>query len=264
VKPKARTPLVELLVALAHMLALAGVLRALEPIVGQNPFALPIAGAIAAELIAANVGVTWGELDGKPASLGDLVRAAGRGALPVVAAVAIVVLVARLAGVAEVDAGHPSATHVFALVRAVALGARDELLFRGIPLAAAERAKIPRAVAIAFGVLAGGASLLFVPSVTPVAIALEICSGLAFALLWRYGTVAGVAAHATWALLIGAGLHGTFLEIAWTRGALAVGPHADGPPAVIGGAALLACAFAAVTWSRRTARCDSTDPPAAP
>ncbi len=247
------------------MLALAAILQILERVVGQNPFALPIAGAIAAELVAANVGVTWGVLDGKPASLGDLARAAGRGALPVIAAVAIVVLVARVAGLAEVDAGHPSATLVFALLRAVALGARDELLFRGIPLAAAERAKIPRSAAIAFGVLAGGASLALVPSVTPVAIALELCTGLAFALLWRFGTVAGVAAHATWALLIGAGLHGTLLEIAWTRGALAVGPHADGAPAVLGGAALLACAFAAFAWSRRAmpARSDSTDSPAA-
>jgi hypothetical protein len=246
------------------MLALAAVLRGLEAIVGQNPFALPIAGAIAAELIAAQVGVTWSNLDGKPAALGDLARASAKGAAPIAIAVVLVVGVGRAFGIAEVDAGHPSATLLFAAVRAVAIGARDELLFRGIPLAAAERAKVPRTAAITFGVLAGVASLAWMPSVTPAAIALEACSGLAFALLWRWGTVSAVAAHAAWALLIGAGLHGSVIEVSWSRGALAIGAHAEGPPAAIAAVAILVATIGWVVAARRRGmRADPADRPAA-
>ena len=259
-----RTPIVELVAGLGHLLALAGVLQLLEIVVGQNPLALPLGGAIAAELIAAHAGVTWSDVSDEATALfGELARAAAKGALPVALAVTVVVIVARAAGLAEIDAGHPSATVVIAVLRAVCIGARDELLFRGIPLAAAARARLPRSAAIAFGVLAGGASLALLPSVTPAAIALEIAAGLAFALLWRFGTIAGVAAHATWVLLVGSALHGSMLDVVRTRGALTVGAHADGLPAALGGAALLVSTFAMLRWARRRARSDRAIPPAA-
>lgn len=239
-----RAPLVELAIGGVYLIGIGAALTLIERALGSSPLAFAIAGAVIAEVVATRAGVRW--KDGLASTkLVDLARAAGQGAAPIAVACALVVVVARVLGVADVAAGAPTTALVFALLRAVAVGVRDELFYRGLPLAAVERAGAPRAAAIAFGALAGAAPLALAPGATPAALALEVTAGLAFALLWSWGPVAAVAAHATWALLIGAGLHGALLDVAFTDGALTSGPHASGAPALIAiGALAVVSAYA--------------------
>ncbi len=106
----------------------------------------------------------------------------------------------------QVEAGVPlSAALAFAVARAAAMAVRDELLFRGIPLAAATRAGVPAPVARVFAALLSGASLVLLPGVTPAAIALAVASGWLFASLWERdrGAWAAFGAHGAWLLVTG-------------------------------------------------------------
>jgi uncharacterized protein len=243
-------PLVELGLGAAWLVGLAAAVQILDQIIGPANLGAAIFGAMGVDIAAARAGVRWDE-DTLP--LDAPRRAAARVAVGAAVAVGVAGLAIAVAGAFhwfQVEGTVPvSAALAFALARAAAVSVRDELLFRGIPLAAAARAGIPAPVARVFAALVSGASLVLVPGVTAGAIALAVASGWLFASLWSRdrGAWAAVGAHAAWMLVTGSVMHGGALEVTWTTGELTVGASAAGPPAWTA-ALLLVAAGVGVRW----------------
>jgi uncharacterized protein len=239
------SPLIELGLGAAWLVGISAALQVLDAVLGPANLGVAIFGALGTDLAAGRAGVRWD----RDAKAGDDPRIPAR-RLAAGAGVALAVGVAAV-GIAgalrwfHVEATpSPSAALAFAVARAAAISVRDELLFRGIPLAAAARAGVPAPIARGFSALVSGAALVLVPGVTPAALALAIASGWLFASLWERdrGAWAAVGAHAAWALLLGSVIHGGVLDLAWTTGELTVGASAAGAPAWIASVALLAAA----------------------
>jgi hypothetical protein len=177
------------------------------------------------------------------------------GAAIAVGAALVAVALSAMLGWFHIE-GPPqvSAALVFALLRVVATAVRDELLFRGIPLAASRRAGVPEPVARAFAALVSGAALVFVPGVSAGALALAVASGWLFAALWERdrGAWAAIGAHAVWALIVGSALHGGVVDAVWNHGELAVGIGASGAPAWVASAVLVlfAALLRKLPWPR--------------
>jgi len=256
-----RGALVELALAGAWIVGLGAGLQVLEQLLGPANLGGAIFGALAVDLATGRVGVRW-DWD-EPAPVGDaappssaragMVRGAkglalGLGLGALVAAICVAAGWAHLGPVAK-----PGLALAFAVARAAALAVRDELLFRGLPFAAASRAGIPPVWARAFGALAGGAAVLLVPGAGPAAVLLGVSSGLLFATLWERdgGAWMAVGAHTGWRLLVGSLLHGGLMDLDWHHGELAVGATASGGPAWL---AIGTLAAAAVAIRRRTLR----------
>jgi hypothetical protein len=238
-------PLVELGIGAAWLVGLAAALQLLDQVLGPANLGAAIFGALGTDVAAGRAGVRWDrsivELD------------APRAAVRRVAAGAGVALAAGALAIAVSGAFHwfhvasalgPSAAIAFAVARAAAVSVRDELLFRGIPLAAAARAGLPAPIARGFSALVSGAAIVMVPGVTPAALALAVGSGWLFASLWERdrGAWAAVGAHAAWALLVGSMIHGGVVDLEWTTGELAVGAAAAGAPAWVATAVVIAAA----------------------
>ncbi len=152
---------------------------------------------------------------------------------------------------------RPSAALALAVARAAAVSVRDELLFRGIPLAAAARAGVPAPIARGFAALVSGAAIVMIPGASPAAVALAVASGWLFASLWERdrGAWAAVGAHGAWVLLIGSMLHGGLFDVDWTTGNLAIGASAAGAPAWLAAGVLAVAGVLVVRWgaARQTA-----------
>ncbi|WP_437607086.1 hypothetical protein WMF20_40350 [Sorangium sp. So ce834] len=237
-----RRRLVELALGAAWLVGLAAALQIVSALLSSSPLAAALAGAVVADLVASRAGVQWIdplEPEG-PGRRARLARRVGLGAALGALAVLLTLGVSALLGWATVDAGAPSASFGFAVARAVALAARDELLLTGIPFATAARAGISSRYAIAFSALAHGAALGLAPGATASSFALAAALGaLAAALFLRCrGAFAPVAAHASFTALAGAGLRGSLLDVTWVDGALAAGARAFGRPAWLAAAAL--------------------------
>jgi hypothetical protein len=136
---------------------------------------------------------------------------------------------------------------LLALVRAAAMAVRDELLYRGIPLAAASRAGIPAPAARVFASLTGAAAMALLPGVSLGGVALALGAGFLSASLWQRdrGGYAAVGARAAWLLLFGSLLHGGLFDVHWHAGNLAIGNTSWGAPAWLAAAALGVTGFLA-------------------
>jgi hypothetical protein len=240
-------PLVELGLGAAWLVGLAAVLQIVDQIVGPANLGVALFGALGVDLAAGRAGVRWDRNEIDLDAPKNAVRRVATGAGVALGAGAVVLAVAaafRWLHVEEVT--RPSASFAFALARGAALATRDELLFRGIPLAAAARAGLPAPIGRGFAALVSGAAILMVPGVTAAALVLAVASGWLFASLWDKdrGAWAAVGAHAAWMILVGSVLHGGIVDVGWTTGELASGAGAAGAPAWVAAAVLIAAAVA--------------------
>jgi hypothetical protein len=270
--PRAR--LVELGIGAAWLVGLAAAMQIVEQILGPANLGGVILSALAVDIAARRAGVRWDSPDrglapGKPdeATLDappSAIRRVAVGAAVAVLAGGLALAVAAGFRWCHLDApAQLSPALAFALARAAAVSVRDELLFRGIPLAAASRAGVPAPVARAFAALVSGAALALVPGVTAGALALAIASGWLFAALWHAdrGAWAAIGAHAAWALLLGSVLHGGLFDAEWTTGELALGASAGGPPAWVAAAILVVAAAAFPRVARKKSLPEASNQP---
>lgn len=240
-----KKPLIEIALGVAWLVGISAALRILDLAFGPAALATAMAGALAVDLAAGRAGVRWSEdPEAKDTAL-TLAQRAAIGAGITLAAGAVVVGASAALHWFHVDGLSATGVLIFALVRAVALGVRDELLYRGIPLLAAERAGVPPLVARGFAALAGAAPLVLVPGVTPAAVAMTIALGWLCGALWERdrGAWAAVGAHGAWVLVVGSVLHGGLIDADWTTGNLALGATAAGPPAWLATGVLIVAAI---------------------
>jgi hypothetical protein len=245
-------PLLELGLGAAWLLGVAAVLQILERVLPAVSVGVAILGALLVDYCAGRSGVRWTTVEGESPLAAR--RVAGGAAVALAVGLGVI-LVARAAGWL---AGHGEGVHAssaigFAVLRAAAVATRDELLYRGIPLAAAARAGVRPSVARAFAALVGGAAIALVPGSSPAAVALAVAGGWLSASLWARdrGAWGAVGAAAAWQVLFGSVLHGGLFDVDWMVGNLAIGVGSWGPPAWLATAALAA---AGVGVTRMAAR----------
>jgi membrane protease YdiL (CAAX protease family) len=245
-QPAATTPLRALVEGAAWLLGLATVNHLVETVIAQNLLASMVATAVIADLGASRAGVSWAD----PSDHDETRAAIGRRVLRAAAVALVAALVALLAGLvlglAQVDVAAPAWTTLLALLRAIAIAVRAELLLRGVVFHFAARAGLREPWSLGFAALASGALLAFAPFATAPAVALAIAGGALFGAVWSRlgGAWAAVAAHATWAFMLSSVLRGAGLDVRWSAGTLAEGVRASGAPAWLGAAVLAACAAA--------------------
>jgi uncharacterized protein len=240
------SPLVELGIGAAWLVGLASMLSILEQLMGPGSLGTALLGAVAIDLLAGRAGVRW-EWDEAPLDARrHAVRRVAAGAAVALGAGTVAVGIAWALRWCHGEGAQPSWALAFAVARAAAIAVRDELLFRGLPLAAAARARVPASIAQAFAALVSGAAVAMIPGVTPAAVALAVGSGWLFAALWARdrGAWAAVGGHAGWLLFVGSVLHGGLFDIDWTTGNLAAGASAAGAPAWVAAGVLVAAGFA--------------------
>jgi membrane protease YdiL (CAAX protease family) len=234
-------PLVELGLGLAWLVGTAAALQIVERVFPPASLGTPIVGALIVDLAVSRSGVRWYAPGEEQApDLGLVARRVAVGAGVALAVGTVVVGAgAPLHWYHAHGAARPSLAVLFALVRAVAVSARDELLYRGLPLLVAARIGVSAPSARVFAALAGGAAIALLPGVAPAAVVLAVASGWLFAGLWQRdgGAFAAVGAHAAWLLLFGSILHGGLFEIEWSSaGNIAVGNGSSGLPAWVAAA----------------------------
>jgi membrane protease YdiL (CAAX protease family) len=253
-----KPPLLELGIGAAWLVGVAAGLQIIKQVFGVAALGTPIFGAVLLDLVAGRAGVRWDEdtVEEKPYPWERALMRAALGAGIALVTGGLVVAVAVPAGWlhGHGEGIHPVLALLLALVRAVAVAVRDELLYRGIPLGTASRARLPAPVGRVFAALAGAAAIALVPGVTAAALAMEAAAGWLFASLWERGrgAWAAVGAHAAWVLLMGSALHGGLADLDWTSGSVAIDASSSGPPAWLA-ATLLAAAGTAVLmrWKAR-------------
>jgi hypothetical protein len=227
------------------MVGAAAAIQLIDVLLTQSALAAPLLGAFAADAASSRAGLLWWpstKADPKSAPSGAAAGAkyAALGASIAIVTALAIALVGVALGWATIAAGSLSISFVFAIVRAAAIGLRDELVLRGIPLAVAERAGVSDRFALLFASLAGAASLASAPATTLPAIVLALTSGFAFALVFRrYGVFAASGAHAGWTLALGPLLRGDVLNVDWRDSALVIGSRAAGKPAWLAAAIVL-------------------------
>lgn len=207
-------------------------------------------GAMGVEFLARRAGLTWDETRSKTAVLA---RRLGFGFALGIAAAGVVVLLAAGLGGASVTWGRPDLLGLgMGLLVPGAQAARDELLFRGAPLALM-RDKIPDRYALPFTALLGAAPMLLGDRLSWVGLAIVLASGMAFALLWRIGRGMYLAwgAHAGWLFAMGAGIGGGVLDVTFGSAQLFPLARADG---AVGWVALATATVAVVVAAARLRR----------
>jgi membrane protease YdiL (CAAX protease family) len=227
------SPLVELGMGLAWLLGTAAALQAAEMLFSRFIMAVAISGAVIADVASTWAGVRWDQ--GTKRAWKEALGRIGAGAGVAAAVVAVTFAVGAVMGRVEVQAGAPSVGIFLVVLRSAAIAVRDELVFRGIPIVAAERAGVPAVAARGFAALAGAASIALLPGASAASLVLAAATGWLFATLWQRdrGAWSAVGAHAAWALLTGALLRGGVVDMAFKEGNLVLGPRASGAPAWI-------------------------------
>ena len=206
-------------------------LAIVEVLLGKSMVGVAIAGAVIVDLAAGYAGARW-DLGAPllPAAAARRIPA-GLGLALIVAAAGIAVSLAT--GWARASLGHPSVTLFLALLRAAGTGIRDEMLYRGIPLHACERAGVRAQHARIFAALAGAAPLVLAPGTSIAAILLTACLGFLFATLWQRDRsgYSAAAAHGGYLLIVRSLAQGELFDLDWATGSLSPGARAAGPPA---------------------------------
>lgn len=241
-----RGPLVELGTGAAWLLGVAAIGQIVAVLFRSNPLAIVVLQAVIVDLALGRAGVRWDP--GANEEVGSDYRVAGRRiAVGVGAALGVTVLgvgVGAALGWAKVTVHGPTASLGLGLVRSVATGVRDGLLYAGLPLYFVGRARAPRIAGVVFGALAAGASLALQPAAGPANVALAIAVGAAAAAFWMHDGMGWSAAGVTggFAFLAGVVLRGGLVDVEWVKGGFAPGLSAEGAPAWVGAAGFLAIA----------------------
>ncbi len=241
-----RGPLAELARGAAWLLGTRASLVVLDALVPGSPLASSVLGALLTDLGVGRAGASW---DRDPevtrrVAIQRFLRGLSAGATLAGAAL----LASHLLGWASVRLGRPDAMLLLALLAALGTAMREELLYRVLPLHVAERARVPTWAALAFAASLSVASSALHPQATLAGLALELGKGLLFASLAHHlrGAWAPIAAHTTWAFLVGAGARGGLLEVVFSQGELSDGALSTGSPAWLAAGLAAALAFFAV------------------
>jgi len=251
-KTAPRSEGVELGLRAVRLLAMGAIAFALESFLDAYRLAALLMGAFAVELLAGKVGMRWDETGKRKTLAAALV--VGRGFGLGVATALLVVAVAAVSGLAQVSIGAPNLVGLgLGLVVPFAQAARDELLFRGAPLALL-RDRIPDRFALPFAALLGGAPLLLANDRSPAGIAIVVVTGLIFAVAWRLGKGMFLAwgAHAGWLFMLGAGTRGTLLDVSFGAGQLLPFVRAEGAIVWVALAVTIVASIGAIVWWRRS------------
>lgn len=252
-----RAPLVELGTGAAWLLGLAAVGQMVAVLFRSNPLAIVVLQAVVIDLALGRAGVRWDPLADEDTG-SDYRVAARRIAVGAGAALGVAAVVTGLGvatGWAKVSVHGPTTSLGLGLIRAIAIGVRDGLLYAGLPLYFIGRARAPRMAGVVFGALAAGATLALQPAATPANVALAIAVAAAAAAFWAHEgagwTAAGVAGG--FPFMAGVVLRGGLVDVDWKKGAFAPGLSGDGAPAWMGAAGFAALA-AWVVWRARARR----------
>ena len=211
----------------------------------DNPLLALVIGFFVVDIVARRLGAGFGE-GGKAYRQAAIGFGLGSSLALLVAGIA------ELAGIATVGLGAPTLMTLLAVGRPLLMAFRDELLYRGIPLALARRARVHDGYTVVFAALLGTAPLLTAPSVRPEALLLTFTAGLFFALLFRtgLGRVAFLA-HASWLFFADIGFRGALLDVSFTSGAIAPYASAKGMPAYLAAGVFGMGAVGVMGWWRR-------------
>jgi membrane protease YdiL (CAAX protease family) len=250
-------PLFAIARGVAFLVGIATALRVADLFIGRSPLGSALVGAVIVFLAVDRAGVRWEEEEAETGSpYRRALRGLGAGGLVALGILAVTVVLGLILGRAHLALGVPSTSLVFGLLRAGAVGVRDELLYRGIPLVSVAQAGLPAPYALVYAALAGGFAQALVAGSSPEGLVLVTAMGLLFAVLWRRAGAAwpAVGAHAAWSLLAGPALRGGLLDVTWKDGLLADGARTYGAPAWIAAAL---CVVAALVLLRLGATSDS-------
>jgi hypothetical protein len=249
----------------AWLVGLSAATQIVAGLFASNVLATAVVQALIVDLALGRAGVRWDPAaDGKAGP--DYRVAARRAAIGAGAALAVTVIVSAVGaalGWAKITAQASAASLGFGLLRAIAIGVRDALMYAGLPLYFAGRAKgTPRLAAVVFGALAAGATLALQPEASPANIALAVAAAAAVAAFWAHdgtGWAAGGVA-AGFPFFAGVAARGGLIDVDWEKGMFAPGLRASGAPAWIGAAAFFAMAGVLV-WRARQGRGPGTATP---
>ncbi len=237
-----------------RLLGAGAIAFGVEGLFESNRMLALMVGALAVDWLAGRSGLKWDESG--DATWQQLGLRLGKGAL-IGAAIALVsVFVLALLRKASVGLGEPAPVGIaIGLLTALVQAARDELLFRGMPLVLMQD-RVADRWALPFTALLGAAPLVLAARATPTGVAIVLLSGFAFALLWRLGKGMYLAwgAHAGWLFFSGTGVRGMLLDVRFSGGQLLPVATASGAPAW---AALIVMALsipALLVWMRRVSR----------
>lgn len=218
----------QLLVGAAGLIALALVVHLLDAWFHTNPMAAALIGAVIVDLFGGRLGLQWNE--GLPASAGQRTLRVLRGVALGAGVALFVVLAAAMLRWTTVLRGSPSVMGLgLGIAAPLAMAARDELLYRGVPMAIA-RGRVPDRYLLPFTALLGAAPIVLQPGASVIGVVLAISSGAFFAVCWRLGRGAYLAwgAHAGWLFMAGSGVHGALLDAWFKNGVLVPSAKAHG------------------------------------
>lgn len=231
----AATPLREIARGVAWLVGTAIAVRLVETLIGRSPLGAALAGAVIVDLAMTRAGVRWDDNEDLKHASSRLWRGIGIGVAIGSLLVVVPLVLGLIVGAATISSGSPSSTIIFGLLRGVADGVRDELLYRGLPLFVAVRAGVSMPLAVGYAALAGTTPLVLLERLSWEPFLVSLTQGVLFAMLWVRTSAgwASVAAHATWFVLAGVGLRGALVEASWTNGLLAESARIRGLPAII-------------------------------
>ena len=246
-----RSDLSKLAVGAATVGAMGAAVHLLEGWMQTNPLAAAIIGAVLLDVLGGRLGLVWDET--RQAKGSALALTVLRGfAMGAALALSIAVVGATLRW-ATIARGSPSLMGLgLGVATPLAIAARDELLYRGIPLMMM-RGRVPDRWALPFCALLGAAPIALRPGASVIGVVLAASAGAFFAILWRIGRGAWLpwGAHAGWLFMAGAGIHGSLLDAWFTDGLLVPVARAHGNPAWLGALVFALAAFGSSWWYAR-------------
>ncbi|HQP37694.1 MAG TPA: hypothetical protein PLI95_21065 [Polyangiaceae bacterium] len=241
----------QLIAGAAALLGLGAGLHLLDGWLHTNPLAASLIGAVVVDLVGGRLGLKWSDQEGLTARLKGLAFLRGFGS-GIGIALAVVVVAALLRWT-TVTRGSPSIVGLaLGFAAPLALAARDELLFRGLPMALA-RGRVKDRWLLPFVALLGAAPIVLQPGATLIGVVLAVCSGGFHAVCWRLGRGAWIAwgAHAGWSFMAGAGVHGVLLDAWFNDGVLVPAARAHGAVAWLAALLFAIAALGSLHWASR-------------
>jgi len=228
------TPVAEVARGVGWLVGTAFAVRLVETLIGRSPLGAALAGAVVVDLAMTRAGVKWDGDEDRARVRARMWRGFCLGTGITCVLVAVSIIPTLIVGGATIGLGTLSSTLLFGALRGGAEGVRDELLYRGLPIVVAERARVPGTWTIGYCALAG-ASPLLLEQVSFEAILQAVSLGVLFTMLWvrTKAAWAPISAHAAWFFLAGIGLRGAVLDVSWTSGMLAENGRTRGLPAVV-------------------------------
>jgi len=236
-----------------RLLGAGAIAFAVEGLLESNRLLALVVGALAVDWMARRAGMRWDESGADRWQVVGLRLAAGAGVGAAIALAATLAVV--VAGRGTVTLGSPAPVGIgIGVVSALALAARDELLFRGLPLALMS-GRVADRWALPFTALLGAAPLVLSRTATATGVVVTLLSGFVFALLWRSGRgmYRAWGAHAGWLFFAGAGVRGMLLDVRFASGQILPMGSATGWPAWASIALFAAGAAVLILIDRRRA-----------